>query len=247
MKKIGRAFGLGTIMLSGLVLMGGSGYAQDATINQKALNEIYQEELYAKEMYQQMVDKFDNDSYYERFIRSEDQHANSVKRVMERNDGTVEEAKPEVKVNANELKALKEAYQFEIEDVKYLEERIRNTQNEEEIRTYERLKERSMRHAESIKRAIADYEIGDTNLTDNRAFAQNGKKQGRHNQAMKGQMRQRKNGQNSERKNQNNQRENCDQSGMDRQKNRKSGTREGRGDRRDKNSCTLMNSKQGQK
>lgn len=150
------------VLLTAFLAVGSPLQAQD--VDQSALNSVYQEELQAKAMYEQMVEKFDNDAYYERFIKAESKHADSVKRLIEQNGAGVQENSVVMNVSGDEITALKAAYDFEVKDVNDLTARIESAQNDTEKALYERLKDRSQRHVDSLQKAITAYEQGNTNL-----------------------------------------------------------------------------------
>lgn len=136
----------------------------------KSLQEVYDEEMYGKAMYQRMVDEFNNDSYYQRLVQGEDNHAKSVSRLMENLGYEVKDSSYDVKISQDELTALKDALEYEIKDVKNLQSRMENTENQVELALYTRLKDRSERHIKSLGNAIGALESGKTDL--NQLFCQ---------------------------------------------------------------------------
>lgn len=181
MKNSRKVIAAGTLMLSALLIMGPVSALAESQVNQENINEMYREEIYAKTMYEKMVEKFDNDDYYQRLIRAETNHSNAAKRLMDKNNIPVVDNKVEVKVADDELTALKAAYEYEVKDVETLDELIKNTENPDEIRVYERLKAGSERHAKSLERAIGLYEEGKTKIAENMTGGQNKAGRGRNN------------------------------------------------------------------
>lgn len=164
----------GVLMLSIFMLAGSSVFAAETTsnkssMNQATLDQVHKGELQARNMYQQMINKFDNDDYYRKLMMAEGRHADSVKRHMQ-NDLDKADSKSNanssvsVSVSNDELTALKNAYNFEVNDVKMLAQKIKASKNDDEKRLLNRLKDRSQRHADSLKTAIAQFEKGDKDL-----------------------------------------------------------------------------------
>lgn len=56
----------GGIALAAVIMMGTTAMA--AELDHKSLNDVYEEEQYAETMYQIMVEKFDNDDYYQHLV-----------------------------------------------------------------------------------------------------------------------------------------------------------------------------------
>lgn len=136
-----------------------------ASLELRTMEEIYQEELIAQEIYQQMIEKFDNDSYYSRIYQAELNHAGIIKRLLESYGHEAPDLDPtDLKINDDELQALKYAYEFELEDINMLDKAISQTSDESQIRAYEKLKFGSSNHAMSLERAIKAYESGQKDL-----------------------------------------------------------------------------------
>ena len=147
---------IGSLALSAILFLAPAAQAAD-DLSQTNLQKAYEEEVMAQTLYEAMVEKFDHDDYYSRFIRAEGRHAGSIERLMGRMGYTVKEAEISVEVDDDELKALEFAYQYELDDIASMEEKIQATDDEEEIRAYERLKRGSERHVASLERAIQEY------------------------------------------------------------------------------------------
>lgn len=163
MRKLKKAFINGTMAILAVVFMGTTVLASE--LDHYSLQEVFEEERYAQSMYEMMVDKFDNDDYYQHFVEAEERHADSVIRVLANNQLGVDYSKREVEVSDDELQALKDAYQYELDDVEKLAARIEATDNDIEIRLYTRLMNASNRHANSLERAIDLFERGETDLS----------------------------------------------------------------------------------
>lgn len=167
MRKLTTILALVAILVSALIFTSVPAYTEELSkIDEDALNEVYAEELYAKRMYEIMTEKFDNDDFYQKLIQSETKHANSIKRLLEKYDLPVVETESEPKISDDELEALTAALEFEVNDVKSLEERIAKAKNQEEIQHYERLKERSERHVKLLESAIEQFEEGNKDLSE---------------------------------------------------------------------------------
>lgn len=130
----------------------------------QSLQTVYEEELYAREMYRQMAENFVNDDFYNRLMSAEEKHALASKRVMEYKGIRLAEPKIELTVEKDELKALEFALKFEKDDVDSLAKRIEESSDQIETLLFTRLKDRSERHVEALERAITAYVEGDTDL-----------------------------------------------------------------------------------
>lgn len=156
MKSFKKIIITGAVVLTALSVMVPKTFA--ANDIKASLQEEYDGEIYAKKMYEQLVEKFDNDSYYSRLVKAESNHANLVARAMAKLGYEAEEKEIDVVTSDDELTALKEALKFENDDVAAYESKIKNAENDIEKATYERLREGSKRHAASLERAIEDFE-----------------------------------------------------------------------------------------
>lgn len=160
MKKFKKYVLTGAIVLTALTVLAPKTYAVNNV--QSSLQEEYDGEIYAKKMYEQMVEKFDNDSYYSKLVKAETNHARVVSRAMAKLGYQVEEREVDVNTSDDELTALKEALKFENDDVAAYVSKIENAESEIEKAAYERLREGSKRHAGSLERAIEDFEKNGT-------------------------------------------------------------------------------------
>ncbi|NLM05785.1 MAG: DUF2202 domain-containing protein [Tissierellia bacterium] len=159
MKNLKR-LGLGILILSLVLIITNVSNAAGGVFDQDGLNGVYNEELYAQKLYEKMVEKFENDAYYKKLAQAESRHAQSVKNFMLRNGIRPVEKEFTIKVSDDELTALKDALQFEKDDIAFLEKKIAVTSNESEKLLYTRLKDRSDRHRQSLEAAITSYADG---------------------------------------------------------------------------------------
>lgn len=133
--------------------------------SQESLQEVYDEEMLAKYIYQEMIDKFDNDTYYQKIMNAEVKHSGSVARFAAKSGLTITEGDYRPEVSDDELTALKAAYDYELKDIEDLEARLSKTTDPGEIRVYQRLMNGSKNHAASLARAIEAYEAGNSDLS----------------------------------------------------------------------------------